>query len=114
MEIKKFSVEEYHRGEWQPLMVGEKGSKVQKVIQTYQHYVDTLNLDADAQLKESSKTKLFRYVEVKVGKKAKKEKVDVKDKSELEALRAEYKEVIGKKAYAGWDIETLKDKIEKK
>ncbi len=30
---------------------------------------------------------------------------------ELDALRADYQETVGKRAYHGWDIETLKAKI---
>lgn len=33
------------------------------------------------------------------------------DGDELAALRAEYKQAAGKRAYAGWDAETLRAKI---
>lgn len=34
------------------------------------------------------------------------------DDVELAELRAEYQDVVGKRAYHGWDADTLRDKIE--
>ncbi len=31
--------------------------------------------------------------------------------TELDALRAEYNETVGKRAYHGWDVDTIKNKI---
>ena len=35
----------------------------------------------------------------------------VADDDDLAALRAEYQDVVGKKAFHGWDSDTLRDKI---
>lgn len=35
----------------------------------------------------------------------------VADDDEITALRAEYQDVVGKKAFHGWDADTLRDKI---
>lgn len=59
-EDKNFAVEEFHRGEWIPLMVKSKDpeskKKVQKIIKTKQSYIDVLNGD-----QKESRT---RYVEI--------------------------------------------------
>lgn len=38
-------------------------------------------------------------------------KVEEAEASELEALRAEYQDVVGKRAYHGWSAEELREKI---
>lgn len=34
-----------------------------------------------------------------------------KEEDELSELRAQYQDVVGKRAYYGWDVETLREKI---
>ena len=38
-------------------------------------------------------------------------KVEEAEADELDALRDEYKEAVGKRAYHGWDADTLREKI---
>ena len=38
-------------------------------------------------------------------------KVEEAEASEMDALRAEYQEVVGKRAYHGWSAEELREKI---
>ena len=100
----KFNVEEYHRGEWQPLMVKSKeGGKQQKVVKISQE-------DADSMNKYSSEYRI-RYV--KADETAKAKSKDEKS-DDVKELRAEYEAKFDKKPFAGWDAKKLKEKINEK
>lgn len=102
----KFLVEEYHRGEWNPLMVKDKlGKKVQKHAKITEEEAESMN--------KYSKEYGLRYVkqnikniEVKDDKFVKSDIIDEKEK-----LREEYQSKFGKKAFHGWDVEQLKEKL---
>ncbi len=96
-----FEVQEFHRGEWQPIKV--KGENTNKTVSTTFDRIERMNRDQGA-------TKL-RYVEVKKGKPSK--ETETED-AELEAVRAKYLEVVGKKAHHMKSIESLNEEIEAK
>lgn len=98
-----YGVEEKHRGEWQELLLGK--GKPQKIVRITERQAEIMN----AQSAYSN----LRYV-----KKAKKDepkndepKDEVVDQEELNKVREEYEEVMGKKPFHGWDVETLRQKI---
>lgn len=98
-----YGVEEKHRGEWQELLLGK--GKPQKIVRITERQAEIMNAQSDY-------TKL-RYVKKEESKKAKKDepKEPVVDQEELNKVREEYEEVMGKKAFHGWDVETLRQKI---
>ena len=98
MKLLKFNVEEYHRDEWQPFMIKDKdGKKVQMHVLITQEQADWNNKLKDAYKK--------RYILA-----SKKDKLP-KAETEIDQLRAEYKEVLGKNAFNGWGITELTEKI---
>ena len=98
-----YGVEEKHRGEWQELLLGK--GKPQKIVRITERQAEIMN----AQSAYSN----LRYVKKEENNKSKKEepKDEVVDQEELNKVREEYEEVIGKKAFHGWDVETLRQKI---
>ncbi len=114
-EVKVFAVEEYHRGEWIPVL--SKETRKPKVAKISVENAELLTNDALAQVSERNRTTMFRYVERKEVKKVVKKptkKETQKDDSSIEDLRFEYKEVYGKKPFAGWDAVKLQEKINEK
>lgn len=66
LQAKLFSVEEYHRGDWQEVLSKDKdGKRKPKRVRITQYHADLLSEQAEAQVRESNKTNLFRYVELK-------------------------------------------------
>jgi len=104
MEQEKIhNVEEFHRGEWQPLMVKQVGTKekVQKHVMITEEEAEVMNIYA--------KERKTRYVLAE--EKEKKPELTEEEKEQLKSLRAEYKAVFGKSAFPGWNAEILKEKI---
>lgn len=98
MKQLKFNVEELHRGKWVAFIVTNKeGKEVQKRVIITQEQADWNNKQKDV-------FKL-RYILA-----SKKDKLP-KQESEIDKIREEYKEVLGKNAFNGWGIDELKEKI---
>lgn len=94
----KFLVEEHHRGEWTPLMTKDsKGNKKQKRVIITEEQADRLNA--------YSKEYKIRYVI------AEDQTIVESITDELTLLQMEYKQKFDKKAFHGWDIEQLKEKL---
>lgn len=104
--IKKFTytVEERHRGKWQPI-IADNGKE--KTVFITEDSANELNAYSD----ETEE----RYVkgDKKESKKddSSKNEGSKDSKNDLDAIKAEYEEVVGKKPFHGWDAATLKDKI---
>lgn len=95
MKEYKYLKEEYHRGEWQPLMIKDiKGNKIQAFAKITEDQAETLNIN-----KESYNV---RYV---------KEVLEGSVESEFDKVKAEYELLADKKAFHGWSIDQLKEKI---
>lgn len=98
---KVYAVEEKHRGKWQPLMAEDDKPKMVSITE---ETADAMNIDQDSQG--------IRYVEKKGSQKEnKKEEKDENEQTDLDVIKARYEEVVGKKPYHKWDIDTLKEKI---
>ncbi len=112
-EINTFTVQEYHRGEWSDLIIKDKDGKRPKTVKISNEHAKLLSHDAEVQAKENKRTSMFRYV--LKGKKVK-EKVEKKteSKGDNKKAREDYKKVFGKKAFGGWSIEQLEEKIKNK
>jgi hypothetical protein len=97
----KFLVEEYHRGEWNPLMVKNKiGEKVQKQVKITDDEAESMN--------KYSKEYGLRYVKQDVKEIEVKEPEIVDEKAQL---IEEYQSKFRKKPFHGWSIEQLKEKL---
>ena len=110
-EVKSYAVKEYHRGKWIPILSKEEGKP--RVISTTVENAEMMNLDAEAAINEKKRTSLFGYFPIDEKKEAK-PKEEVEKTENLDALREQYKEVYGKKAFGGWNEEKLIEKIEAK
>lgn len=100
----KYLVEELHRGEWNPFMVKDKnGNKVQKRVFITEEQAERNNV--------YSKDYKLRYIKadevISIDKNAN-EDVILDEKTELQD---QYKEKFGKKAFHGWGVEELKEKL---
>lgn len=94
----KFLVEELHRGEWNPLMATDKnGEKKQKRVIITESQAEAMN--------KYSKEYKLRYI------KADEQKLDEKEVDEKKELQKEYTAKTGKKPFAGWSVEQLKEKL---
>ena len=111
-EVKRYAVMEYHRKKWIPILSKEEGKP--RVITISEESAEMMNLDAEAAINEKGRTSLFGYFPVDAKKKEAKPKKEVKTENSIEVLREQYKEVFGKKPFAGWNEEKLIEKIEAK
>ena len=102
----KFLVEEFHRGEWNPLMTKDKnGNKVQRRVIITQEEANRMN-------HYKGEWKL-RYVKAE---KTPLKEVEVVDEVVVKAddktsLQAKYQEKFGKKPFHGWSEEQLTEKL---
>ena len=111
-EMKPYQVMEWHRGELIPLKEtnaqGKKGKG--KIVKITDATAEIMNLDFDAKGGNRIKYVLAEEIKVKVKEKVK-DAIDPDIIKKTKALQAKYVEVIGKKPFHGWDIETLTKKI---
>jgi len=112
--MKVFNVEEFHRGEWQPLIIKKStGEKIQKTVRITENHAERMNFYS-----EDYKIRyvLDEGVKKPKSKKRKTESVDsnIEEYSKLEAsaIRDEYIELFGKKPYGGWSTSELVEKID--
>ena len=98
MKEHKYLKEEFHRGEWKPLMIKKGNKEVQAYSRITMEQAESMN-------KYANDYKI-RYV-LDDKKKASK----VEGKEDLSKLREKYEELAGKKAFHGWDAEKLTEKI---
>lgn len=97
---KIYAVEEKHRGKWQPLIADDDKPKT---VPLTEETAESMNIDKD--------TLGIRYVLAKSSKEDKTEEKDENEQTDLDVIKARYEEVVGKKPFHGWDIDTLKEKI---
>jgi hypothetical protein len=102
---KRHNVEEFHRDEWQPLMVRVAGQedKVQKHVMITEEQAETMNL--------YKQERAIRYVLSEEKPKKEKTKLTDEEKDEKAELQKQYKEKFDKKPFPAWDIATLKEKL---
>lgn len=94
MKQYKYLREEFHRGKWQPLIVEKKGKEIQAYAKITEEEAEIMNRNSDAYG--------VRYVldsDPNI--------IDV----DYEEVKKEYESLAEKKAYHGWDIDQLKEKI---
>lgn len=100
MKEVKHLIEEFHRGEWTPLMGKDKnGKKVQRYAKITEDEAESMNV--------YSKERAIRYVKEE----AKTETNETKEEKSLEDIKKEYEVIAEKKPFHGWDAETLLEKI---
>ena len=102
----KYLVEEFHRGDWNPLFGKTKdGSKKQRRVFITEEQAESMNKYSEEYKQRyvlASETKPIEEIEVIA------EEVLPETKSELQAI---YQEKFGKKPFHGWDEEQLKEKL---
>ena len=93
MTQKKYLKEEFHRGEWIPLMITNKNTGEKE-----QAYARITDLDAE-QMNMYAKEYKVRYILADA-------------QSEEENIKDIYQREVGKKPFGGWDDEKIKEKLE--
>jgi hypothetical protein len=97
MKQKRFKVEEFYKGEWQPCMVNHKGKKIQKVVKITESDAEINNI-----YKAEHKMKYILEGDI------------IEDSTEFIEAKETYKELYGKLPHYKWDLDTLKIKISEK
>lgn len=133
MKELKYNVEEYHRGEWQPLMVKDAdGKKVQKHVMITEEQAEIMN--------KTSKDRKLRYILADgqesdsttsdsqapglgagddntgggiddAGGTSPDHKADEFDAMDKPALKEAYKKAFNKNPFHGWNEDQLKEKL---
>lgn len=112
MKQIKFLVEEFHRGKWTPLMVEKKGKTAQRRVFITQEQADAMNVHQnDYKERYVRADKSVNEIKVNEPETVEAPKKDEVVEETLESVRAEYQKVFGKKAFNGWKIPVLKEKI---